>query len=101
MPAGKVQIALIAERKNPPDKRVAFSPDQCREISAQFPQIEFLVEPSSVRCIPDNDYVNQGIRVTDDIRTADVCFGIKEVPVEFILEGKTYFFFYCMPFQCY
>jgi alanine dehydrogenase len=93
MPAEKIQIALIKERKNPPDRRVAFSPQQCREISRQFPQIEFLVEPSLVRCISDKEYENQGIRVTDQIQSAGILFGIKEVPVESLINGKIYFFF--------
>jgi saccharopine dehydrogenase (NAD+, L-lysine-forming) len=93
MPAEKIQIALITERKNPPDKRVAFSPDQCRTISRQFPHIEFLVEPSNVRCITDLEYEKQGIRVTGEIQNAGIFFGIKEVPVEYLSKGKTYFFF--------
>jgi alanine dehydrogenase len=93
MPAEKIQIALITERKNPPDKRVAFSPDQCREITRQYPQIEFLIEPSTVRCISDLEYEKQGIKVTAEIQHAGIFFGIKEVPVEFLSADKTYFFF--------
>lgn len=93
MLSGKLKIALIAERKSPPDRRVAFSPEQCLEIQGQFPQIEFIVEPSEVRCIPDFEYLRHGIRVSAEIRVAEVFFGIKEVPVEFLYEGSTYFFF--------
>jgi saccharopine dehydrogenase (NAD+, L-lysine-forming) len=93
MPAEKIQIALITERKNPPDKRVAFCPDQCREITRQYPQIEFLIEPSTVRCISDLEYEKQGIKVTAEIQHAGIFFGIKEVPVEFLSADKTYFFF--------
>ena len=93
MPAEKIQIALITERKNPPDKRVAFSPEQCREITRQYPQIEFLIEPSTVRCISDLEYEKLGIRVTEDVQNSGIFFGIKEVPVDYLEDGKTYFFF--------
>lgn len=93
MPSGELRIALISEKKNPPDKRVAFSPGQCLRIMEQYPKVRFLVEPSKVRCIPDADYTSAGITLTNDPGSADVLFGIKEVPAEELIPGKTYFFF--------
>ena len=34
-----------------------------------------------------------GIEVRDDISHADVLFGIKEVPIDELIPGKTYLFF--------
>lgn len=86
-------LGLIRERKNPPDRRVAFLPSQCVEIQDAHPEIEFIVEPSQVRCVPDSEYQALGIVLTDRMMEADVLFGIKEIPPSELIEGKTYFFF--------
>jgi len=88
-----INIGLIRERKNPPDRRVAFLPEQCSAIQQQFPEIRFFVEHSEIRCVQDEMYMASGIEVTDDLRHCDVLFGIKEVPVWALQPGKSYFFF--------
>ena len=93
MHQSEIKIGLIAERKNPPDKRVAFTPAQCLKIQAEFPGIKILVEPSPMRCIPDREYEALGIPVSNDLSDAEILFGIKEVPIEALIPGKTYFFF--------
>jgi len=35
-----MKIALIKERKNPPDKRVVLTPHQAKELVVQFPDLE-------------------------------------------------------------
>ena len=37
-----MKFAIIKERKNPPDRRVVFSPEKLAEARAQFPEAEFL-----------------------------------------------------------
>ena len=88
----KLRIALIREGKVPPDRRVAYDPAQCREIVGRYP-VELFVEPSEIRCFADEEYRREDIPVDDRISTADLLFGIKEVPVDSLVEGKTYFFF--------
>lgn len=88
-----MKIGLIRERKNPPDRRVAFLPAQCALISELYPQIHIVVEPSEDRCVQDEAYVKQGIEVSSDISDCQVLFGIKEVPPAELLQGKTYFMF--------
>jgi len=86
-------IGLLRERKKLPDERVAFTPKQCTFLQARYPDIKIMVQPSPTRCFPDNDYIAAGIEMTDDLSTCDVLLGIKEVPVEYLIPGKTYFFF--------
>ena len=88
-----MKIGLIREGKTPPDKRVAFLPHHCREIRQRFPQIEFLVQPSPTRCVPDADYAQAGCTVIENLTGCDVLLGIKEVPLPELIAGKTYFFF--------
>lgn len=88
-----MKFAIIKERKNPPDRRVVFSPEKLAEAQLQFPQAEFVVESSDIRIFPDSAYRNAGFTVTNDISDADVMIGVKEVPIEHLIPNKKYFFF--------
>lgn len=87
------KIGLIKERKTPADNRVALTPIQCRHILDNYDDIEIVVEPSSTRCYKDEEYTNEGITVSDDLSSCDVLLGVKEVPIDKLMNGKTYFFF--------
>lgn len=88
-----MKFALIKERKNPPDRRVVFSPEKLANVRVQFPQAEFIVESSDIRVFPDSAYKALGFEVTDDVSDADVLIGVKEVPIEALIPNKKYFFF--------
>ena len=88
-----MKIGIIKEGKTPPDKRVPFSPAQCKKIAARYPQVELLVQKSAVRAFNDAAYKNAGIKLVDDLKSADVIFGVKEVLLKELLAEKTYFFF--------
>ena len=89
----KMKFAIIKERKNPPDRRVVFSPEKLAEARAQFPQTEFVVESSDIRVFPDSGYKALGFDVTEDVSDCDVMIGVKEVPIENLIPNKKYFFF--------
>jgi saccharopine dehydrogenase (NAD+, L-lysine forming) len=86
-------IGLIRERKNPPDTRVPFTPKQCAEIMAKNPLIRIVVETSPDRCYSDEEYRNESVEIVSDVSNCDVLLGVKEVPIDSLIEGKTYFFF--------
>ena len=88
-----MKFGIIKERKNPPDRRVVFSPNEIKTIQEQFPVVCFKVEPSDIRIFSDAEYQNLGIEVTDDLSDCEVLFGVKEVPVEALIPNKKYFFF--------
>ncbi len=87
------KIGLIQERKIPADNRVALTPAQCKWITKNASDIEIVVESSPHRCFPDKEYQMGGIQVTNDLSDCDVLLGIKEVPSEALIPGKTYLFF--------
>lgn len=87
------RIALIKERKHHPDDRVALTPEQCARIQHSYPDIHFIVEPSSHRCYTDDEYRAAGIEMNEDITPCDILLGIKEVPVDSLIPNKTYLFF--------
>ncbi len=88
-----MKFALIKERKNPPDRRVVFSPEGLAEARKQFPEAEFIVESSDIRVFPDKAYKDLGFTVTEDVSDCDVLLGVKEVPIDELIPNKKYFFF--------
>lgn len=88
-----MKFGIIRERKNPPDKRVVFSPEKIVELQQQFPNAFFKVESSPIRIFSDDDYRKLGIEVVNDVSDCDVLLGVKEVPVEALIPAKKYFFF--------
>src|SRR5690554_7073234 len=88
-----VTFALIKERKNPPDRRVVFSPEKCQEVIQKFPNAKIVIEASDIRVFPDESYREAGFEVLEDVSHADVMLGVKEVPVEALIPNKKYFFF--------
>lgn len=88
-----MKFAIIKERKNPPDRRVVFSPTDLKTLIEKFPNAEVVVESSNIRVFSDSDYKNLGFNVTQDMTDADVMFGVKEVPTNALIPNKKYFFF--------
>lgn len=88
-----MRIGISRERKNPPDNRVAFTPIQCVALKSRYPQLSISVESSPNRCFTDDQYREVGVLVVDSLQDCDVIFNIKEIPAEYLLHGKTYFFF--------
>lgn len=88
-----MKFGIIKERKNPPDRRVVFSPGELTRLKQLYHDAIVKVESSDIRIFSDDDYKNMGIAVTDDVADCDVLFGVKEVPVDDLIPNKAYFFF--------
>ena len=88
-----MQFGIIKERKNPPDRRVVFSPEELVRLQNEYPEAKIKVESSDIRVFNDEAYKNLGIEVAADISDCDVFFGVKEIPVEYLIPNKKYFFF--------
>ncbi len=88
-----MKFGIIKERKNPPDRRVVFSPEALVQLKSSYPQAEILVESSDIRVFTDEQYREAGFDVTTDVSSCDVLFGVKEVPVDALIPNKKYFFF--------
>jgi alanine dehydrogenase len=88
-----IRIGLIKEGKHPADNRVALTPAQCKWIHKQVADVKIVVQSSAHRCFTDKEYTAAGVEVKEDMSGCDIFLGIKEVPVDMLLPGKTYFFF--------
>ena len=88
-----MKFGIIKERKNPPDRRVVFSPDELARLKQLYQGLTVKVESSDIRVFSDEDYRNIGVEVADDISDCSVFFGVKEVPIDYLIADKSYFFF--------
>lgn len=88
-----MKFGIIKERKNPPDRRVVFSPKKLRELQEKFPTAKIEVESSNIRVFTDEEYTKENIQVSKDMTVCDVLLGVKEVPVDALIPNKKYFFF--------
>ncbi len=88
-----ITIGLIKEGKIPADNRVALTPAQCKWIHKNSKDVKVVVQSCSHRCFTDKEYRMAGVEVKDDLSECDILFGIKEVPVEQLINNKIYLFF--------
>ncbi|MEW5677057.1 NAD(P)-dependent oxidoreductase [Flavobacterium enshiense] len=88
-----MKFGIIKERKNPPDRRVVFTPSELVRLKELYPQAEIKVESSDIRIFKDEEYTALGFEVTQDVSDCDVLIGVKEVPVDALIPNKKYFFF--------
>ncbi|MCK7554859.1 NAD(P)-dependent oxidoreductase [Chitinophaga sedimenti] len=89
----KLHLGLIREEKVPHDNRVAFTPLQCKWIMTHYPGVTITVQPSTGRCFSDEEYRTAGVQLAEDLSDCEVLLGIKEIPTDKLLAGKTYLFF--------
>ncbi|MFB1021654.1 MAG: NAD(P)-dependent oxidoreductase [Vicingaceae bacterium] len=88
-----MKIGIILEGKTPPDKRVPFTPKQCKIILESYPNVELFIQKSTIRAFEDALYAAEGLNLVDSLENADIIFGVKEVNVEDLIPNKTHFFF--------
>ena len=62
-----MKFGIIKERKNPPDRRVVFTPEELVRLKKEHPEATIKVESSDIRVFSDEQYSNLGIEVTTDM----------------------------------
>ena len=88
-----IKFGIIREEKIPCDKRVPFTPEQCKNIMNDYPGVEIFIQPCDYRCFSNEEYTAKKIILKEDISDCDILIGIKEVPKVNLISGKKYLFF--------
>lgn len=90
----KINIGLIHEGKVPPDYRVALTPTTAYRCQEKYSSdVTIVAQTSHTRCYKDNEYTSAGIPIVDSVENCDILLGVKEVPIDKLIQDKTYFFF--------
>ncbi len=73
------------------ERRVPLVPAHIKQLVEK--DLHFEVERSEKRVFKDSEYEEAGAELVDRIKEADVILGVKEMPIDFFEEHKTYIFF--------
>jgi len=85
-------IGIRREDKNIWEKRTPLIPSDVKDLINTL-GIKFLVQPSEIRIFKDDEYIQAGAEISEDLSKAEFIFGVKEIPPEKLLPEKTYVFF--------
>ncbi len=88
-----LKVGILRETKNPPDRRVPLTPPQITQLEELYPEIEFFVQPSDIRCYSNEEYEYLNIPLKEDLGDCDILMGVKEVDRRTFIPGKVYMFF--------
>lgn len=84
-------VAIRREDASIWERRAPLAPYHVERLSKNG--VRVLIQPSNRRAYPLQSYMRSGAEVKEDISEAQVILGVKQVPVDLLLPGKTYCFF--------
>ena len=87
-----ITLAILREARID-ENRTPFTPSQLSNLLNNFLNLKVIVQPSNRRCFKDEDYLKAGTQITDDLSSADIIFGVKEVDISSLIKDKSYLFF--------
>jgi alpha-aminoadipic semialdehyde synthase len=85
-------IGIRHEDKYVMERRVAIIPKHAKKLIEEQ-GLEIHLQSSPKRVFTAEEFTKAGVKVMEDVSDAPVIFGVKEMPIEFFKEGKTYIFF--------
>ncbi|OQR86286.1 alpha-aminoadipic semialdehyde synthase, partial [Achlya hypogyna] len=84
-------VGVVREVYNKWERRAPLTPSHVQELVQAG--IDVHVQPSNRRIFTNDQYEAAGAKVTTDLSAANVIVGVKQVPIENLLDDKTYLFF--------
>lgn len=84
-------VAIRREDASIWERRAPLAPCHVEQLTKQG--IRILIQPSNRRAYPLQSYIRAGAQAKEDISEAPVILGVKQVPMDLLLPGKTYCFF--------
>ena len=85
-------LGIRQETIDPAERRAPLSPQQVEKL-IRLQNLRVVVAPAINRYVPVEAYQRAGAIISDDLTGCNLILGIKEVPVDELLEGKAYCFF--------
>ena len=88
----RISIGIVRETKSIWEKRTPLIPADIKKLIAKYP-IDIFVQPSEKRIYSNDEYIEAGAIVQEDLSNCSILVGIKEVKTKNLLPDKTYTFF--------
>lgn len=87
-----MQVGIRREDKSKWEARVPLTPADVHRLAAKS-GVSFRVAPSDQRVFADQEFLGDGVSITDDLSPCPVILGVKEIPPGAFEPQKTYVFF--------
>jgi len=68
-------FGIRREDKNEWEARVPLTPSQVEALTGNYP-VKFIVQPSPIRAFPDEDYLQAGAQISEDLDLCDVILAV-------------------------
>ncbi|MFH1514817.1 MAG: hypothetical protein ABIG42_05085, partial [bacterium] len=85
-------IGIRHEDKYAMERRAPMTPRHVEKLVKQK-KLDIIVQSSPKRIFSDEEYLQAGAKISKDLKKCSIIFGVKEMPVDFFEQGKTYVFF--------
>ncbi len=85
-------IGIRHEDKYKLERRAPLTPKHVARLVKQK-KLDIIVQTSDKRVFSDDEYIQAGAIIADDLKKCSVIFGVKEMPESFFEPEKTYVFF--------
>ncbi len=85
------KLGIRREDKNDWERRAPLTPEQVARLIAQG--IEVVIQPSRRRAFSDEDYLQAGAQVREDLDDCRLVLAVKEIPLDFFKSGCAYMYF--------
>lgn len=85
-------IGIRREDKNEWERRTPLIPSDIKELKEKY-GIKTVVQPSKLRIFSDEEFLQAGAEINEDLSEANVILAVKEIPTSLFQKNKTYIFF--------
>ena len=88
----KISIGIVRETKSIWERRTPLIPSDIEKLISSYP-VDFYIQPSEKRIFSEEEYINAGAIIQEDISNCSIIIGIKEVKIKNLYPEKIYTFF--------
>ena len=78
----KINSIGILKESRPDESRAPIAPSQVSLIIEKYSDINIIVQPCDNRTFKNNEYSKFGAKISEDLNSCDLFFGVKEVDVK-------------------
>ena len=87
-----LSIGIKKETGHADERRVVLTPEHVKKLIKKH-KINVIVQPSKLRIFKDAEYKAAGATISKNLKPCKLILGVKEIPSEELIAGKTYLFF--------
>ena len=86
-----MKVGIRREDKNEWEARVPLIPSDVKKLVNSG--IDVVLQPSPIRIFLDSEYIDAGASISENLSNCPLILGVKEIPINFLEEDKSYVFF--------